>query len=90
MWGRHMARYGRSRVAFLAAGAVGALLVVVELAARSPRLVGTPMRTPSSLVTEVLDGTVGVDLVGWPALLVPVAVVLLVGMLIDAISGTGR
>lgn len=85
-----MARQRRSSVAFLAAGAVGMLLVVVELVARSTRMTGTQMRRPSSLVTEVLRDTVGIEVVGWPALIVPVLAVLLVGLVIDAVSGTGR
>ena len=85
-----MARHGRSRVAFLAAGAVGVLLVVVEVVARNPRLADTSMRRPSSLVTEVLQGTVGVDVTGWPVLVVPVLVVLVLGLVIDAVSGIGR
>lgn len=85
-----MARYRRSRVAFLAAGAVGALLVVVELVARNPRLADTSMRRPSSLVSEVLQGTLGVDVTGWPVLVVPVLVVLVLGMFIDAVAGIGR
>lgn len=85
-----MARHGRSRVAFLAAGAVGMLLVVVEVVARNQRVAGTEMRRPSALVSEVLDTSLGIDLTGWPALLVPVLAVLLLGLLIDAVSGTGR
>lgn len=77
-------------MAFLAAGAVGVLLVVVEVVARNQRMAGTEMRRPSALVSEVLDTNLGIDLTGWPALLVPVLAVLLLGLLIDAVSGTGR
>lgn len=85
-----MARHGRSSVAFLAAGAVGLLLVGVELLARQDGIAGTQMRTPSSLVSEVLASTAGVAVTGWPALVVPVVLVLLLGLVIDTVSGTRR
>ena len=85
-----MARRGRSRVAFAAAGTVGAVLVLFEALVRSTRVGSTGARTPSSLVSEVVRSTTDVEVAGWPALLVPVALVLLLGLLIDAVSGTRR
>lgn len=84
-----MGSTGQSRVAFLAAGVIGALLVVVELLVRETS-VGDRVRAPSGLVSEVLASTTSVELSGWPALIVPVLIVLLLGLVIDAASGMRR
>ena len=85
-----MARRRRSSVAVAAAGTVGAVLVLFEALVRSTRVGTTGARTPSSLVTEVVRSTTDVEVAGWPALLVPVVLVLLLGWVIDAMSGTRR
>lgn len=85
-----MARRGRSRVAFAGAATVGLLLVAFELLVRRTSLGTTAARTPSSLVSEVMASTLDVSIVGWPALLVPVVLVLQLGLVIDAVSGTRR
>lgn len=81
-------RRGRSGIAVAAAVVVGGLLVVFEVLVRETRVGGTGARTPSSLVTEALDRTTGIEVVGWPALLVPVALVFLLGLVLDRLSGT--
>ncbi len=85
-----MARRGRSSVAFAAAITVGAVLVLFEALVRSTELGDTGARSPSSLVTEVVRSTTDIDITGWPALLVPIVLVLLLGLVIDAVSGTRR
>lgn len=85
-----MARHGRSRVAFVAALTVGVVLVIFESLVRYTSLAESSARTPSSLVSEVMATTLDVSLVGWAALVVPVVLVLLLGLLIDAVSGTRR
>lgn len=85
-----MARHGRSRVAFLAALTVGAVLVAFEALVRYSSLAESSARTPSSLVSEVMASTLDVSIIGWPALVVPVVLVLLLGLLIDGVSGTRR
>lgn len=85
-----MARRGRSSVALAAAGTVGAVLVLFEALVRSTRVGTTGARTPSSLVTEVVRSTTDIQVTGWPALLVPIGLVLVLGLLIDAVSGTRR
>ena len=83
-----MATHRRPSVALAASLTVGALLVVLELLTRSSWL--SDARTPSSLVSEVVGSLVDVEIGGWAALLVPVVLVLLLGLLIDAMSGTRR
>ena len=85
-----MARRGRSRVALAAALTVGAVLVAFEALVRYSSLAESSARTPSSLVSEVMASTLDVSIVGWPALVVPVVLVLLLGLVIDAVSGTRR
>lgn len=85
MAGRH-----RSGVALAAAATVGALLVGFELLVRHSRLGSTGARTPSSLVAEVTADLTSFTVAGWPALLVPVGLVLLLGLVIDALSGSRR
>ena len=85
-----MARRGRSRVAAAAAVTVGVLLVAFEALVRSTRVGTSGARTPSSLVSEVMRSTADVEISGWPALLVPIGLVLVLGLLIDALSGTRR
>ena len=85
-----MATRRRSSVALLAAGTVGAVLVVFELLVRSTRVGTAGARTPSSLVSEAMQSAFDVQISGWPALLVPVALVLVLGLLIDTMSGTRR
>lgn len=85
-----MARHGRSRVAFVAALTVGAVLVAFEALVRYSSLAESSARTPSSLVSEVMASTLDVSIIGWPALVVPVVLVLLLGLLIDGVSGTRR
>ena len=85
-----MATRRRSSVALLAAVTVGAVLVVFELLVRSTRVGTTGARSPSSLVSEVMRTTLDVQISGWPALLVPILLVLVLGLLIDAMSGTRR
>ena len=85
-----MATRRRSSVAVLAALTVGAVLVLFELLVRSSALAETSARTPSSLVSELMATLVDVDISGWPALLIPIVLVLLLGLVIDAVSGTRR
>lgn len=85
-----MARRGRSGVAMAAAVTVGLVLVLFELIVRHTSIGTNGARTPSSLVSEVLASTASVQVDGWPALVVPVLLVLLLGLLIDALSGTRR
>ena len=85
-----MARAGRTNVAFVAAATVGAVLVLFELIVRNTSLAESSARTPSSLVSELLSTTTGIAIVGWPALILPILLVLLLGLLIDALSGMGR
>lgn len=85
-----MATRRRSSVAFLAAATVGAVLAVFELLVRSTAVGNTGARSPSSLVAEVMRSTLDVQISGWPALLIPIVLVLLLGLLIDAVSGTRR
>lgn len=85
-----MARRGRTNVALAASLTVGAVLVLFELIVRNTSLAESSARTPSSLVSEVLSSTTGITIVGWPALILPILVVLFLGLLIDALSGMGR
>lgn len=85
-----MARRGRTNVALAASLTVGAVLVLFELIVRNTSLAESSARTPSSLVSEVLSTTTGISIVGWPALILPILVVLFLGLLIDALSGMGR
>lgn len=85
-----MARRRRSGVALAAAGTIGVLLVGFELLVRHTRVGASGARTPTSLVSEVLADTTSFVVTGWPALLVPVGLVLLLGLLVDALSGSRR
>lgn len=85
-----MARAGRTNVALAASVTVGAVLVLFELIVRNTSLGDGRARAPSSLVSEVLSSLTGIDIVGWPALLLPVVLVLLLGLVIDAVSGIRR
>lgn len=85
-----MARRGRTNVALAASLTVGAVLVLFELIVRNTSLAESSARTPSSLVSEVLSSTTGITIVGWPALILPILLVLFLGLLIDALSGMGR
>lgn len=80
------ARRKPSGVGLAAAGVVGGLLVAFELIVRHTEVGGTGARTPSSLVTEAVLNTTGVLVQGWWALLVPVVLVFLVGLVIDLVS----
>lgn len=73
-----------------AAGAVGVLLVGFELLVRHTRVGTSGARTPTSLVSELVASTTSFDVSGWPALLVPVGAVLLLGLVLDALSGSRR
>lgn len=85
-----MATRRRASVAWAAAAVVGGLLVVFELIVRNTSIGSSGARTPSSLVSEVVASTTSVQVSGWPALLVPVVVVLLLGLLIDSVSASRR
>lgn len=85
-----MARAGRTNVAFAASATVGAVLVLFELIVRTGSLGDGRARTPSSLVSEIMSSTTGIDIAGWPALILPVVAVLVLGLLIDAVSGVRR
>lgn len=80
----------RSGVALAAAGTVAVLLVGFELLVRHTRVGASGARTPTSLVSEVVASTTSFDVSGWPALLVPIGAVLLLGLLLDALSGSRR
>ena len=77
-------------MAFAAAVTVGAVLCLFEALVRSPRVDWTGARTPSSVISELVRSSTDIQVDGWPALLVPVVLVLLLGLLIDAVSGTRR
>lgn len=77
-------------MALAAAVTVGLVLVLFEFLVRYTAVGDTAARSPSSLVSEVVATLTSVQVSGWPALLVPVLVVLLLGMLIDALAGTRR
>lgn len=80
----------RSGVAVAAAVTVGLVLVGFEMLVRNTSMGTSGARLPSSLVSEALYSTTSVQVSGWPALAVPVVLVLLLGLVIDAVSGTRR
>lgn len=73
-----------------AAGTVGVLLVGFELLVRHTQVGTSGARRPTSLVSELVANTTSFDVSGWPALLVPVVAVLLLGLVLDALSGSRR
>ena len=85
-----MARRSSSSVAVAAALTVGMVLVGFELLVRSTSLGVTGARLPSALVSDALRTATSLHVSGWPALAVPVVLVLLLGLVIDALSGTRR